>query len=162
MRVVSQARIRLALPDKRRNHLQVAPCSRICRSREAYLSDTEPIVLRSRNGAIHSRPVAHSSPNTTVAFTIHELRTILNLYGRKVAAGEWRDYAMDFGRERAIFSVFRRASECPLYMIEKNPKLARKQGAYSVVAGSGLILKRGHDLARVLAVLDRPLKLVEA
>ena len=69
-----------------------------------------------------------------------------NVYGRKVAAGEWRDYAMDFGREKAVFSVFRRASECPLYRIEKNPKLARKQGAYSVVAATGLILKRGHDL----------------
>jgi len=86
----------------------------------------------------------------------------MNLYGRKVAAGEWRDYAMDFGREKAVFSVFRRASECPLYTIEKNPRLARKQGAYGVIAASGLILKRGPDLARVLAVLDRPLKLVDA
>ncbi len=126
------------------------------------MSDTEPILLRSRNGANHSGPAAHPVPLATVAFTIHELRAILNLYGRKVAAGEWRDYAMDFGRERAVFSVFRRASECPLYTIEKNPRLARKQGAYSVIAASGLILKRGHDLARVLAVLDRPLKLVEA
>lgn len=90
------------------------------------------------------------------------MREILNLYGRKVAAGEWRDYAMDFGRERAVFSVFQRASECPLYAIEKTPRLARKQGVYSVVAASGLILKRGHDLSRVLAVLDRSLKLVEA
>jgi hypothetical protein len=159
--VVSRTRIRLALADKRRNHLQVAPCSRNCRSREAYLSDTEPILLRSRNGANHPGPATHPAPLTTVAFTIHELRAILNLYGRKVAAGEWRDYAMDFGREKAVFSVFRRASECPLYMIEKTPRLARKQGAYSVIAASGLILKRGHDLARVLAVLDRPLKLVD-
>jgi hypothetical protein len=155
-------RIGLALAAKRRNHLRVAPCSRNCRSREAYLSDTEPIVLRSRNGANHFGPAAHSAPLTTVAFTIHELRAILNLYGRKVAAGEWRDYAMDFGREKAVFSVFRRASECPLYTIEKNPRLARKQGAYGVIAASGLILKRGPDLARVLAVLDRPLKLVDA
>jgi hypothetical protein len=76
-----------------------------------------------------------------------------------VAAGEWRDYAIDFGRERAVFSVFRHASEVPLYRIEKNPKLARRQGAYSVVAVTGLILKRGHDLLRVLAVLDKDVRL---
>jgi hypothetical protein len=89
-----------------------------------------------------------------------ELRAILNLYGRKVAEGEWRDYAIDLGREKAVFSVFRRASEFPLYRIEKNPKLARKQGAYSVIAATGLILKRGHDLARVIGVLEKSLKLV--
>lgn len=127
------------------------------------MNDTEPIALRSRNGANHSGPAAHpASQFSTVAFNIHELREILNLYGRKVAAGEWRDYAMDFGRDRAVFSVFRRASECPLYMIEKSPRLARKQGAYSVIAATGLILKRGHDLRRVLAALDRSLKIVEA
>ena len=79
----------------------------------------------------------------------------MNLYGRKVAGGEWRDYAIDFGAQRAVFSIFRRSSEMPLYRIEKDPKLARKQGMYSVVASTGLILKRGHDLARVIAVLDR-------
>jgi hypothetical protein len=89
-----------------------------------------------------------------------ELRAILNLYGRKVVEGEWRDYAIDLGREKAVFSVFRRASEFPLYRIEKNPKLARKQGAYSVIAATGLILKRGHDLARVIGVLEKSLKLV--
>jgi hypothetical protein len=89
------------------------------------------------------------------------LREILNVYGRKVAAGEWRDYTMDFGRDKAVFSVFRRTSEYPLYRIEKNPKLARKQGAFSVVAATGLILKRGHDLRRVLGVFERSLKLVE-
>lgn len=119
--------------------------------------------MRSRNGANRSGPTAHPAhQSSTVAFTIHELREILNLYGRKVVAGEWRDYAMDFNREKAVFSVFRRTSECPLYTIEKSPRLARKQGAYSVIAASGLILKRGHDLTRVLAVLDRSLKLVEA
>ncbi len=128
------------------------------------MSDAEPIALRPRNGASPSGPVSHPAPTqlaSTVAFTLHELREILNLYGRKVAEGEWRDYAMDFGREKAVFSVFRRASECPLYRIEKNPKLARKQGAYSVIAATGLILKRGPDLSRVLAVLDKTLKLVE-
>jgi len=80
---------------------------------------------------------------------------ILNLYGMHVAEGEWRDYAMDFGREVATFSIFRRTSEVPLYRIVKNPGLARKQGLYAVIAQGGLILKRGHDLAQVLRVLGR-------
>ena len=77
-----------------------------------------------------------------------------------VADGEWRDYAMDFLKDRAVFSVFRRSTEYPLYRIEKNPKYARKQGAYSVVSAAGHILKRGHELARVLAVLEKPVRLV--
>ena len=97
-----------------------------------------------------------------VAFNRTELATILHLYGTKVAAGEWRDYAMDFGRERAVFAVYRRTSELPLYRIEKNPKLARKQGAYAVVAAGGQILRRGHDLAQVLKVLLKKPKLVIA
>ena len=95
-----------------------------------------------------------------VSLNREELRRILDLYGRKVAEGEWRDYAIDFTRDKAVFSVFRRTGELPLYRIEKDPRLARRQGAYAVVATSGLILKRGHDLARVLQVLDRPLKIV--
>jgi len=87
---------------------------------------------------------------------------ILDLYGRMVAAGEWRDYAIDIGRDRAVFSVYRRASEVPLYRIEKNPKLARRQGAYSVVTASGHIVKRGPDLKRVLGVFDSHVRLVEA
>jgi hypothetical protein len=95
-----------------------------------------------------------------VSFNRAELRTILDLYARMVAEGEWRDYAIDFTRDKAVFSIFRRTSEMPLYRIEKDPRLARRQGAYSVVAASGLVLKRGHDLARVLRVLDTPLRLV--
>jgi hypothetical protein len=91
-----------------------------------------------------------------VTFDRIELREILNLYGRKVAQGEWRDYAIDFLRERAIFSIFRRAAEIPIYRIEKQPVLARKQGTYSLVAATGLIIKPGHDLARVLRALDKP------
>jgi hypothetical protein len=91
-----------------------------------------------------------------VSFNRDELRLILNLYGRKVADGEWRDYAIDFTHDRAVFSVYRRTSEVPLYRIEKDPKLARRQGAYSVVTATGLILKRGHELDRVLRVLDKP------
>jgi hypothetical protein len=81
---------------------------------------------------------------------------ILDVYGRRVAEGEWRDYALDFGVEKAVFSIFRRASEMPLYRIVKDPALARRQGAYAVVAQGGLILKRGHDLAQVLRVLLKP------
>ena len=95
-----------------------------------------------------------------VTFNREELRLILNLYGRRVAEGEWRDYAIDFSREKAVFSVFRRTAEMPLYRIEKDPRLSRRQGAYSVVATSGLVLKRGHDLSRVLQVLDRTLRVV--
>jgi len=97
-----------------------------------------------------------------VSFDRQELREILNLYGRKVAQGEWRDYAIDFSSTRAVFAVFRRTSEYPLYKIIKDPRLARKQGIYSVVAQSGLILKRGFELARVLTVLDKPMRLVES
>ena len=98
-------------------------------------------------------------PPERVAFDRKELQTILGFYGTKVAEGEWRDYAMDFGRDAAVFSVFRRASEVPLYRIVKDPSLARKQGMYSVVAQGGLILKRGHDLATVLRVLAKAPKL---
>src|SRR5262245_26274427 len=95
----------------------------------------------------------------TIYFDRQELAEILRIYGRRVAAGEWRDYALDFGREKAVFSVFRRTSEVPLYRIEKCPRLGRRQGAYSVVAATGLIMKRGPDLKRVLAVLDRGIRL---
>jgi hypothetical protein len=107
-----------------------------------------------RGGTAHVVPFP-AAPNQ-VSFTQGELRRILNLYCRQVAAGEWRDYAMDFTRDKAIFSIFRRTSEMPLYRIEKDPRLARRQGAYAVIAATGLILKRGHDLDRVLKVLDKP------
>ena len=137
---------------------------------EARLSDIEPIVFRLRATVVQSTNATpaggtHFQGHTPVPlitrFDRLELRAILNLYGRMVAAGEWRDYAMDFLKEKAVFSVYRRSSEFPLYRIEKVPKLARKQGAYSVVAATGLILKRGHELHRVLAVLDRRLEAVE-
>jgi hypothetical protein len=95
-----------------------------------------------------------------VTFNRLELNRILNLYGRMVAEGEWRDYAIDFLKDRAVFSIFRRASEVPIYRIEKDPRLARKQGAYSVISASGLVLRRGHELDRVLLVIDRKLALV--
>jgi hypothetical protein len=89
-----------------------------------------------------------------VMFDRKELGTILGLYGRKVADGEWRDYAIGAGREAAVFAVFQRTSEAPLYRIEKRPKLRHKQGLYAVVAATGLVLKRGHDLTQVLRVLE--------
>jgi hypothetical protein len=128
------------------------------------LSSSDPIPLRPRlafsaNAAAPTAPVADTErrpgPASQTRFDRHELNAILNLYGKKVASGEWRDYAIDFNRDTAVFSVFRHSSQCPLYRIEKNPKLARRQGAYSVITPTGLILKRGPDLARVLAVLDK-------
>jgi hypothetical protein len=100
------------------------------------------------------------APDHRVTFSRRELDRILRLYGRKVAAGEWRDYAVDFLKDRAVFSVFRRSSEVPIYRIEKNPRLARRQGAYSVISATGLIVRRGHELERVLHALDRRLSVV--
>ena len=98
---------------------------------------------------------ATQTPPARITWTRRELDAILSLYGRMVAAGEWRDYAIDDLKEAAVFSVFRRSCEMPLYRIEKRPKLARRQGAYAVIAATGLILKRGHDLPTVLKVFDK-------
>ena len=100
------------------------------------------------------------APGHRVTFDRRELDRILSLYGRKVAAGEWRDYAIDFLRDRAVFSVFRRCSEVPIYRIEKNPRLTRRQGVYSVVSATGLIVRRGHELDRVLRAIDKSVSLV--
>lgn len=139
------------------------------------MSDSEPIIdirpalaVRSSHSqasaAAPATGLAPISPTRDVApvtaFNRQELADILRVYGRFVATGEWRDYAIDMGREAAVFSIFRRSSECPIYRIEKSPKLARRQGAYSIVAASGQILKRGHDLQRVLTVFDKALRLV--
>jgi hypothetical protein len=106
----------------------------------------------SENRAAARSAAATPSPSR-VTFNRIELTRILNLYGRMVANGEWRDYSIDFLRDRAVFSVFRRASEVPLYRIEKDPRLARKQGMYSVISATGLILRRGQELDRVLLVI---------
>jgi hypothetical protein len=98
---------------------------------------------------------AVSAPANHVTFSRRELNRILDLYGRKVAAGEWRDYAIDFLKDRAVFSVFRRTSEVPIYRIEKNLRLSRRQGPYSVISATGLIVRRGHELERVLRSIDR-------
>ena len=103
---------------------------------------------------------ARRVPAPPVTFSRREISRILDLYGRKVAAGEWRDYAIEFLKDRAVFCVFRRSSEVPLYRIEKNPKLERRQGAYSVISQTGLIVRRGRELDRVLRAIDRSLAVV--
>ncbi len=92
-----------------------------------------------------------------VAFHRTELNVILSLYGRMVAAGEWRDYGISCLHDVAVFSVFRRTAEHPLYRIEKRPKLRNRQGQYAVIGMDGQVLKRGHDLKTVLRVLERKL-----
>ena len=113
----------------------------------------EPLRGGSSQGSAHIVPFP-AAPKQ-VSFDRSELQAILNLYGRMVAAGEWRDYAIDFMPDKAVFSIFRRTSEMPLYRIEKNPKLERRQGAYSVISATGLIVRRGHELDRVLRAIDR-------
>jgi hypothetical protein len=120
------------------------------------LGDTEPRELRGGDPMGHA-PVA---PGSQVTFSRRELDRILSLYARMVAAGEWRDYAIDFLKDRAVFSVFRRSSEVPIYRIEKSPRLARRQGAYSIISATGLIVRRGHELDRVLRALDKSLSVV--
>ena len=103
------------------------------------------------------KPFRKSTIPVQVAFDRRELSDILSIYGRMVAAGEWRDYGISCLSEMAVFSVFRRTAENPLYRIEKRPKLRNRQGQYSVVSIDGQILKRGHDLKTVLRVLERKL-----
>ncbi|WDR07504.1 DUF2794 domain-containing protein [Devosia rhodophyticola] len=107
-----------------------------------------------------SAPTSTAKPAPMVAFDRRELTLILAVYGRKVSAGDWRDYAMDFLRERAVFSIYARVSERPLFLIEKTPKLRNRQGQFSVTNQQGRILKRGHDLGQVLRVLDPQLVLI--
>lgn len=105
---------------------------------------------------------AGRSMASQVGFERRELERILDLYGRMVAAGNWRDYAMDFHREVAVFSAFRRTSERPEYRIEKRPALRSRQGMWALVGEDGRMLKRGHELSPVLAPLERRLlKIVE-
>ncbi len=125
------------------------------------LGETEPSQPRGgENPAVFAALAPRNQAAAHVTFERRELDRILHLYGRKVAAGEWRDYAIDFLKDRAVFSVFRRASEVPIYRIEKSPKLARRQGAYSVISATGLIVRRGPELDRVLRALDKSLSVV--
>jgi hypothetical protein len=105
---------------------------------------------------------ARDSDSGPIMFHRRELDQILHIYSMMVGAGEWRDYAIDTLRDRAVFSVFRRSSEIPMFRIEKSPKLAKRQGAFAVVNAGGMVLKRGHDLALVLRVFDKLLKAATA
>ena len=105
-------------------------------------------------------PERRGAEGPVVSFDRTELREIFGVYGRRVAEGEWRDYAIDFTSAKAVFSIYRRTSEVPLFRVEKDPSLARRQGAYSVIAASGLVLKRGSELRQVLKVLEPKPKLV--
>lgn len=106
-------------------------------------------------GDVTPFPAARSA--APVAFDRKELNHILDLYGRMVAAGKWRDYALDFGRDAAIFSAFRRAAERPEYRIEKRPALRLRQGMWALVSEGGAVLRRGHDLSAILAPVERKL-----
>src|ERR1700716_3754996 len=138
----------------RRNHRHRHVTSE--RRRRMSYGDTEPSEV---HGGASAGP-SPFAPASRVTFDRRELNRIFSLYGRKVAAGEWRDYAIDFLKDRAVFSVFRRASEVPIYRIEKSPKLARRQGAYSLISATGLIVRRGPELDRVLRAIDRSLSVV--
>lgn len=129
-------------------------------------SDSNRRYSDSTSGAqIHSFPTGKSASTSRavhkqVTFNRTELDAILRVYGFKVAGGEWRDYAIDHLKDRAVFSIFRRSSEMPMFYVEKDPALARKQGMYKIVAASGHIMKRGHELQQVLKVLEKPLKVI--
>lgn len=99
-------------------------------------------------------PASPPPARAVVFFDRRELDALLRVYGRQVAAGEWRDYAIDGLQDAAVFSVFRRAAEQPAYRVEKRPALARRQGAWAVYGQAGVVLRRGHELGQVLRVFD--------
>lgn len=125
--------------------------------------DLQYATSQSREGStvVDLREYKRAKDPLPVTFHRRELDAILRVYGRMVGEGEWRDYAIDHMKEKAVFSVFKRSGEMPLFRIEKNPKLAAKQGAYSVINTDGRILKRGHELPQVLKVFDKALKLID-
>lgn len=102
-------------------------------------------------------PNTRKKEREIVSFDRRELGAILSMYGQMVAAGEWRDYTIDMGSDIATFSVFRRTGDVPDYRIEKNPKNANKQGAFTIINSEGRILKRGHDLSMALRIFNRKL-----
>ncbi|RXD05343.1 DUF2794 domain-containing protein [Sphingomonas sp. UV9] len=107
-------------------------------------------------------PFPTPSKATQIGFERLELTRILDLYGRMVAAGHWRDYAIDLGKDAAVFAAFRRAAERPEFRIEKRPSLRNKQGMWALIGEAGVVLKRGHELGPVLAPIERRfMKLVE-
>jgi hypothetical protein len=120
-----------------------------------FADDADPERFAAETGNVVRFPAANAGKAPEiVSFNRRELDQILRIYGNKVADGEWRDYAIDMLKDRAVFSVFKRTAEVPLYRIEKNPKFARKQGAWSITSASGQILKRGHELQAVLRMFQ--------
>ncbi|WP_067341005.1 DUF2794 domain-containing protein [Stappia indica] len=127
---------------------------------EASRRGAEPAAISgfapARSPAAPSSPAPAPTPAPAlVSFHRRELDLILRVYGHRVASGEWRDYAIDHMKDRAVFSIFRRSSEMPLFRVEKVPRNAKRQGAYAVVGTGGVILKRGGDLAQVLKVFEK-------
>ncbi len=116
--------------------------------------NTKVVELHSSSTSSNNAQNQKNQPEI-ISFDRKELDQILRVYGFKVADGEWKDYAIDMLKDRAVFSVFRRTHDTPLHCIEKTPKLARKQGMYSVTGADGRILKRGHDLSTLLKVLEK-------
>ncbi|HEX7871898.1 MAG TPA: DUF2794 domain-containing protein [Sphingobium sp.] len=113
-------------------------------------------------GNVAQFPTPPGHPPSQTAFDRVELGRIMNLYGRMVTAGHWRDYAIDLHRDVAIFSAFRRAAERPEFRIEKRPALRNRQGMWALIAETGAVLRRGHDLGPILAPVERKLvKLIE-
>lgn len=152
----------LAIRANRRNHAAVGKTQRWGSLAEQAKLATAGLSL------VHSNPQPRNSQGgprrpvpEIVAFNRQELATLLNVYGRKVSAGDWRDYAMDFLKDRALFSVYQRNSERPMFVIEKNPKLRNKQGQYMVTNHQGRVLKRGQVLEQVLRVLDAQFAVVK-
>lgn len=123
------------------------------RRRLAFAHDQRKPCLMTLQPPIPFHPAAPEQ----VAFHRTELNLLMGLYGRMVAAGEWRDYGLSFLREVAVFSVFKRTAENPIYRVEKRPKLRLRQGQYAVIGVDGQILKRGNDLKQGLRVLERKL-----
>ncbi len=106
-------------------------------------------------------PTPFPAPTDVVCFDRREFAAIFSIYGRMVAAGEWRDYALTTGRDLTVFAIFRRAAEVPLYRIEKRPELRNRQGMFAVIGPDGQVLRRGHELAQVLRVLEKTVRVVE-
>ena len=136
----------------------VIPFPKKSTSRNSQISRKANITIKSNS----SSSLSLTGAEALVRFYRLELNLILSYYGRMVAKGEWRDYAIDMRRDCAVFSIFKHTSEQPLYRVEKHPKLTRKQGAYLVVASSGQILKRGQDLGQVLKTFDKKIELVQS
>ena len=125
------------------------------------MNDQPDVSHRNADVVVDLREYRQSRDPAPVTFHRRELDAILRIYGRMVGEGEWRDYAIDHLKDKAVFSIFKRSGEMPLFRIEKNPKFANKQGAFSVVNVNGMVLKRGHELPQVLKVFDKVLKLID-